>query len=61
MTLQLLRSEFPYIWGKFDFLFYQRAVLDVTVDRADAATVCIAVERVVAVVVLVKRLTLSLN
>ncbi len=23
MTLQLLRSEFPYIWGKFDFLFYQ--------------------------------------
>ncbi len=23
MTLQLLRSEFPYIWGKFDFLFFQ--------------------------------------
>ncbi len=23
MTLQLLRSEFPYIWGKFNFLFYQ--------------------------------------
>jgi hypothetical protein len=23
MTLQLLHSEFPYIWGKFDFLFYQ--------------------------------------
>ncbi len=23
MTLQLLYSEFPYIWGKFDFLFYQ--------------------------------------
>jgi hypothetical protein len=22
MTLQLLNSEFPYIWGKFDFLFY---------------------------------------
>ncbi len=21
MTLQLLHSEFPYIWGKFDFLF----------------------------------------
>jgi hypothetical protein len=21
--LQLLHSEFPYIWGKFDFLFYQ--------------------------------------
>jgi hypothetical protein len=20
MTLQLLHSEFPYIWGKFDFL-----------------------------------------
>jgi hypothetical protein len=23
MTLQLLHSKFPYIWGKFDFLFYQ--------------------------------------
>ncbi len=23
MTLQLLHSEFPYIWRKFDFLFYQ--------------------------------------
>ncbi len=23
MTLQLLHSEFPYIWGNFDFLFYQ--------------------------------------
>ncbi len=23
MTLQLLLSEFPYIWGKFYFLFYQ--------------------------------------
>ncbi len=23
MTLQLLHSELPYIWGKFDFLFYQ--------------------------------------
>ncbi len=23
LTLQLLHSEFPYIWGKFDFLFYQ--------------------------------------
>jgi hypothetical protein len=23
MSLQLLHSEFPYIWGKFDFLFYQ--------------------------------------
>ncbi len=23
MTLQLLHSEFPYIGGKFDFLFYQ--------------------------------------
>ncbi len=22
MTLQLLHSEFPYIWGKFDFLFF---------------------------------------
>jgi hypothetical protein len=26
MTLQLLHSEFPYIWGKFDFLFYQCAL-----------------------------------
>ncbi len=23
MTFQWLHSEFPYIWGKFDFLFYQ--------------------------------------
>ncbi len=23
MTLPLLHSEFPYIWGKFDFLFHQ--------------------------------------
>ncbi len=23
MTLQLLHSEVPYIWGKFDILFYQ--------------------------------------
>ncbi len=23
MTLQLLRSEFPYLWGTIDFLFYQ--------------------------------------
>ncbi len=23
ITLQLLHSEFPYIWGKFSFLFYQ--------------------------------------
>ncbi len=23
VTLQLLHSEFPYIWGKFSFLFYQ--------------------------------------
>ncbi len=23
MTLQLLHSELPFIWGKFDFLFYQ--------------------------------------
>ncbi len=26
MTLQLLHSEFPYLWGKFDFLFYQCGV-----------------------------------
>ncbi len=23
MTLQLLHSDFPYMWGKFSFLFYQ--------------------------------------
>ncbi len=23
MTLQLLHSEFPYLWGKFDFLFFR--------------------------------------
>ncbi len=23
MILQLLHFEFPYIWGKFDFIFYQ--------------------------------------
>ncbi len=29
MTLQLLHSEFPYIWGKFNFLFCQcRAVTE---------------------------------
>jgi hypothetical protein len=27
MTLQLLHSEFPYIWGNLDFLFYQCAWL----------------------------------
>jgi hypothetical protein len=27
MTLQLLHSEFPYILGKFDFLFYQCRIL----------------------------------
>ncbi len=27
MTLQLLHSEFPYLWGKFSFLFYQCRVL----------------------------------
>ncbi len=26
MTLQLLHSEFPSIWGKIDFLFYQCTV-----------------------------------
>ncbi len=26
ITLHLLHSEFPYIWGKFDFLFYQCTV-----------------------------------
>jgi hypothetical protein len=28
MTLNLLHSEFPYIRGKFDFLFYQCTVYD---------------------------------
>jgi hypothetical protein len=23
MTLKLLLPEFPYLWGKFDFLFHQ--------------------------------------
>jgi hypothetical protein len=27
MTLQLLHSEFPYIRGNFDFLFYQCEVI----------------------------------
>ena len=27
MTLQLPYSEFPYIWGKYDFLFYQCGLL----------------------------------
>jgi hypothetical protein len=45
----------PACWTGVD------AVLGVTVDRTDAAVVCTAVERVVAVVVLVKRLTLFLN
>jgi hypothetical protein len=40
MTLQLLHSEFPYIWGKFSFLFYQcwvrqcMSALASVVDRA---------------------------
>ncbi len=29
MTLQLLHSEFPYIWGKFDLLFYHVTWLNV--------------------------------
>ncbi len=37
MTLQLLHSEFPYIWGKFYFLFYQCTdlLLDVAVGVVD--------------------------
>ncbi len=27
MTLQLLHSEFHYIWGKFEFLFYQCVIV----------------------------------
>ncbi len=30
MTLQLLHSEFPYISGKFDFLFYQCILINFT-------------------------------
>jgi hypothetical protein len=30
MTLQLLHSEFPYILGKFCFLFYQCAIVQNT-------------------------------
>jgi hypothetical protein len=28
MTLQLIHSEFPYLWGKFDFLFCRCTVLE---------------------------------
>jgi hypothetical protein len=30
MTLQLLHSEFAYLWGKFDFHFYQCILQEVT-------------------------------
>ncbi len=33
MTLQLLHSEFPYIWGKFHFLFYQCRSLPMLAER----------------------------
>ncbi len=33
MTLQLLPSEFPYIWGKFNFLFYQCVEVQIEVGR----------------------------
>jgi hypothetical protein len=33
MTLQLLYSTFPSIWGKFDFLFYQCSVYDAMTMR----------------------------
>ncbi len=33
MTLLLLHSEFPYIGGKFDFLFYQCKVFFKNLDR----------------------------
>jgi hypothetical protein len=34
MTLQLLHSEFPYIGGKFDFLFYQCSTRSGDVEHA---------------------------
>ncbi len=37
MTLQLLHSEFPYIWGKFYFLFYQCTYLLVAACPGRAA------------------------
>ncbi len=40
MTLQLLHSEFPYIWGKYDFLFYQCGVPAPAHDFAHVGVMC---------------------
>jgi hypothetical protein len=34
MTLQLLHSEFPYIWESFDFLFYQCSLERLSINVA---------------------------
>ncbi len=39
MTLQLLHSEFPYIWGKFSFLFYQCITNRGTMQRTPSSMV----------------------
>ncbi len=40
MTLQPLPSEFPYIWGKFIFLFYQCGVLHIASLAAGTLAGC---------------------
>jgi hypothetical protein len=43
MTLQLLHSEFPYIWGKFYFIFYQCGAKPKAIDdRCDRHLVGLA-------------------
>ncbi len=39
MTLQLLHSEFPYVSGKFDFLFYQCVACPFYLGRARSEAV----------------------
>ncbi len=39
MTLQLLHFEFPYIWGKFDFLFYHCILLQINHQPTTAYTI----------------------
>ncbi len=43
MTLQLLHSLFPYIWGKFDFLFYQCIMASSTVCPVSLLYTCVKV------------------
>ncbi len=40
MTMQLFHSEFPYIWGKFDFLFYQCMDTAETCEWCECECVC---------------------